>query len=579
MTSGRLLTVMRVYLPSTLTLLAGVHAAKEIGPAPLAALRGHARAARVVRRAATGRSWSTRRCRPPPARRCGCCADGPGRAAAAASSSPPRCPTAGRRPPRRRRRGRRRRGRSCGDRPVRGSGSPPATSTTEDAADDVGAAVTPCPPPTRATRTPRSPWTAPTATNCSGTPPRSSRTSSTGPAGSAGGQISGRRYSAGPWAGRSPAGRTKPSDFAGSRRMDAVITVPEPRNEPVRSYAPGSPERAALEARLKELAAEQIELTDDHRRRAADGRRRRRSTWSQPHNHAPRARPDPQRHRRRRRARRSTAAQEAAPGLAGDAVRRPGGDLPAGRRPARRAVAGHAQRRDDARPVQDGPPGRDRRRLRADRLPAVQRRTSPGSSSPSSRSRRPGVWNRMDHRPLEGFVYAITPFNFTAIAGNLPTAPALMGNTWSGSRRPTQQFAAHFTMRLLEAAGLPPGVINMVTGDGLAVSEVALRRPGPGRHPLHRLHRDVPAPVAHRRREHRRLPRLPAAGRRDRRQGLRRRAPVSADPDGAAHRAGSAARSSTRGRSARPPPGPTSRARSGRRAARPARCDQPSRSP
>jgi 1-pyrroline-5-carboxylate dehydrogenase len=86
----------------------------------------------------------------------------------------------------------------------------------------------------------------------------------------------------------------------------------------------------------------------------------------------------------------------------------------------------------------------------------------------------PGMWNQFDHRPLEGFVYAITPFNFTAIAGNLPSAPALMGNTVVWKPAPTQQFAAHVTMRLFEAAGLPAGVINMVTGDGLAVSEVAL---------------------------------------------------------------------------------------------------------
>jgi 1-pyrroline-5-carboxylate dehydrogenase len=89
----------------------------------------------------------------------------------------------------------------------------------------------------------------------------------------------------------------------------------------------------------------------------------------------------------------------------------------------------------------------------------------------------PGVWNRMDHRPLEGFVYAITPFNFTAIAGNLPTAPALMGNTVLWKPSPTQQYAAHFTMRLLEEAGMPPGVINMLPGDGVAVSEAALAHP------------------------------------------------------------------------------------------------------
>jgi 1-pyrroline-5-carboxylate dehydrogenase len=89
----------------------------------------------------------------------------------------------------------------------------------------------------------------------------------------------------------------------------------------------------------------------------------------------------------------------------------------------------------------------------------------------------PGVWNRADYRPLEGFVYAITPFNFTSIAGNLPTSPALLGNVVIWKPSPTQQFAAHFIMRLLEAAGLPPGVINMLPGDGIEVSEVALVHP------------------------------------------------------------------------------------------------------
>jgi len=89
----------------------------------------------------------------------------------------------------------------------------------------------------------------------------------------------------------------------------------------------------------------------------------------------------------------------------------------------------------------------------------------------------PGVWNRADYRPLEGFVYAITPFNFTSIAGNLPTAPALLGNVVIWKPSPTQQLAAHFIMRLLEAAGLPPGVINMLPGDGIEVSDVALVHP------------------------------------------------------------------------------------------------------
>ena len=89
----------------------------------------------------------------------------------------------------------------------------------------------------------------------------------------------------------------------------------------------------------------------------------------------------------------------------------------------------------------------------------------------------PGIWNRTDHRPLEGFVYAITPFNFTAIAGNLPTAPALMGNTVIWKPAHSQQLAASLLMELLEEAGIPPGVINMLPGDGLDVSKVALAHP------------------------------------------------------------------------------------------------------
>jgi 1-pyrroline-5-carboxylate dehydrogenase len=88
-----------------------------------------------------------------------------------------------------------------------------------------------------------------------------------------------------------------------------------------------------------------------------------------------------------------------------------------------------------------------------------------------------GMWNRLDYRPLEGFVLAITPFNFTAIAGNLPTAPAIMGNVVVWKPATTQSLAAHFIMQLLEAAGLPPGVINLITGHGHAVSDVALAHP------------------------------------------------------------------------------------------------------
>ncbi len=85
-----------------------------------------------------------------------------------------------------------------------------------------------------------------------------------------------------------------------------------------------------------------------------------------------------------------------------------------------------------------------------------------------------GAWNQLDYRPLEGFVYAVTPFNFTSIAGNLPTAPALMGNTVVWKPASSAMLSAYYLMRLLEDAGLPPGVINFVPGDPQAISAVAL---------------------------------------------------------------------------------------------------------
>src|SRR4029077_162002 len=85
----------------------------------------------------------------------------------------------------------------------------------------------------------------------------------------------------------------------------------------------------------------------------------------------------------------------------------------------------------------------------------------------------PGSWNRMEYRPLEGFVLAITPFNFTSIAGNLPTAPALLGNVVVWKPSPTQQLGAHYTRQALVGAGLAPGGMHLVTLNGQAVSEVA----------------------------------------------------------------------------------------------------------
>ncbi|MEX2291100.1 MAG: L-glutamate gamma-semialdehyde dehydrogenase [Mycobacteriales bacterium] len=256
--------------------------------------------------------------------------------------------------------------------------------------------------------------------------------------------------------------------------MDVVSFVPPPLNEPVRTYAPGSSERASLQARLKELGSTPVDLTMtvDGEQRVGGGTP---IDVVQPHRHAAVL----------------GTTREATPADVRSAV-----DAALAAAPAWRATS-----YDDRAAVL----------LRAAELLAGPWRDTLNAATMLGQSKTvvqaevdsacelidflrfnvsfgrrvleeqprssPGVWNRMDHRPLEGFVLAITPFNFTAIAGNLPLAPALMGNTVVWKPSPTQQLAAHFTMRLLEAAGLPPGVVNLVTGNGAAVSEVAVPHP------------------------------------------------------------------------------------------------------
>ncbi|WP_034093991.1 L-glutamate gamma-semialdehyde dehydrogenase [Streptacidiphilus albus] len=254
--------------------------------------------------------------------------------------------------------------------------------------------------------------------------------------------------------------------------MDAVTRIPAPVNEPVHSYAPGSPERARLEAELKRLGGQEpVELT-----MAIDGERRlgrgEPIDVVQPHRHA--AVLGTMRNATREDAEEAVqAALAAAPAwraLSFDdraAIFLKAADLLAG--PWRETLAA-ATMLGQSKTAQQAEIDTPCELVDFWRFNVHFAREILAEQPESS----PGVWNRSDHRPLEGFVYAITPFNFTAIAGNLPTAPALMGNTVVWKPSPTQQFAAHLLMDLLEEAGLPAGVINMVTGDGLAVSEVAL---------------------------------------------------------------------------------------------------------
>lgn len=256
--------------------------------------------------------------------------------------------------------------------------------------------------------------------------------------------------------------------------MDAITQVPVPANEPVHDYAPKSPERTRLRTELASLADHPIDLPHviGGRHRMGDGER---IDVVQPHRHAARlgtltnaTHAD------------AAAAVEAAMSAKSDWAALPFDERAAVFLRAADLLAGpwrgKDRRRNHARPIQVGVPGRDRRGLRADRLLAVQRRFRPTDFGAAA-DQWPGEWNRIDYRPLDGFVYAITPFNFTSIAGNLPTAPALMGNTVIWKPSITQTLAAYLTMQLLEAAGLPPGVINLVTGDGFAVSDVALADP------------------------------------------------------------------------------------------------------
>ncbi len=253
--------------------------------------------------------------------------------------------------------------------------------------------------------------------------------------------------------------------------MDAVTAPPIPNNEPVHTYRRDTPERLSLEAKLRELAGQSIDLTmtiGGQQRMAAGGR----INVVAPHSHSTVL---------------GQAAQATTDDVA-DAVDAALGaaaawrDLPFDERAAIflraadllsttwRDTLNAATMLGQSKSVQQAEIDSACELIDFLRFNVHFARQILQNQPTSSRL----TWNRMDYRPLEGFVLAITPFNFTAIGGNLPTAPALLGNVVVWKPSPTQQLAAHWTMRLLEAAGLPPGVLNMVTGDGQAVSQVAV---------------------------------------------------------------------------------------------------------
>ena len=255
--------------------------------------------------------------------------------------------------------------------------------------------------------------------------------------------------------------------FAGVRR------IPEPVNDANRSYAPGTPERAELKARLKAMAAERVDIP-----LVIGGQEIRTARTAQavmPHDHSH--------------------------VLADYHL--------ADREHVQQAIAASAA----ARREWASWPWEDRAAviLRAAELLATSWRSTIVAATMLGQSKTayqaeidaasemidfwrfntsfaqelyneqpvssPGMWNQMEYRALEGFVYAVSPFNFTAIGGNLTTAPALMGNTIVWKPAATAMLSGYYTLRVLEEAGLPPGVINLVPGDSVQITRILLDSP------------------------------------------------------------------------------------------------------
>ena len=252
--------------------------------------------------------------------------------------------------------------------------------------------------------------------------------------------------------------------------MSGTFNIPQPRNEPVLSYAPGSPERLALKSALVQVGAEQPDIPA-----VVAGREVRSGVThdvASPHCH-------------QRVLARVHQADRATIGAAIKAAVEAQRDWGHWRFEDRAAVflkaadllaTTHRQLLNSATML-----GQSKTAFQAEIDSAcelidflrfnVHFAERIYQEQPNS---APGMWNRLDHRPLEGFIYAITPFNFTAIGGNLPTAPALMGNAVVWKPAATATLSNWHFYKLLEQAGLPPGVINFLPGDSIEISQALI---------------------------------------------------------------------------------------------------------
>tara|TARA_R110002126_G_scaffold86474_16_gene208786 strand:+ start:4999 stop:6624 length:1626 start_codon:yes stop_codon:yes gene_type:complete len=249
-----------------------------------------------------------------------------------------------------------------------------------------------------------------------------------------------------------------------------AFRTPEPTNEPVRDYAPGSPERASIETRLASMANEEVDvpiIIGGQEIRTGDT-----GDIVMPHDHA---------HKlgvfhkagAAEVAQAIDAATDARDGWntmpweeraaiflkAADLLCGPWRDTINASTMLNQSKTVHQAEIDSACELADF----WRYNVRfMEQLYAEQ----PVSS--------PGVWNRLEHRPLDGFVFSITPFNFTSIAANLPSAPAMLGNTNLWKPASTSVLSNYYMMKLMEAAGVPPGVINFLPGSGATVGDPVL---------------------------------------------------------------------------------------------------------
>ena len=258
--------------------------------------------------------------------------------------------------------------------------------------------------------------------------------------------------------------------------INARAQAPTPANEPVLNYAPGSPERRALTAQLAAQAGRRIEIPlivggaevttgdlgrcvmpHDHQHVLATFHKGNADTVRQAVDAAAQARPE----------------WAAMPWEARASIFLKAAELLAGPyRPAINAATMLNQSKTAMQAEIDAACELiDFLRFNVSYMPWIFEQ-QPASG--------PAVWNYVEYRPLEGFVLAVTPFNFTAIAGNLPTGPAMMGNTVVWKPASTAVLAAHLLMQVLKEAGLPDGVINFVPGSGSRIGEPAMNHPALG---------------------------------------------------------------------------------------------------